>query len=313
MECPKCHFTHPDQITECMRCGLVFAKYVPGDDAAAVTPRAEESVVVAEAALSPDQVRVLREEANREFMLRVFALPGALLLGWAASNVVTTVAEFLHMWTHESGHAVTAWFCGYPSLPSAWWTNLPTRQRGFSVLLAAGVVYGAYVAWQRKRWFWVTTAAIVLVLLIAGASRTEFQATGLVYFGGDAGAFVLSTVMMASFYARRESAMTKGQVRWGLLVLGATAFMYGYTMWAGGYEKISSWLNDTDERGPSDLQMMTQMYGWGIGQMQSRFLAVAHACFTAMAAMYAGGLWTAWQRKADAADQPAARSAAAGL
>ena len=312
MQCPKCHFTHPDQITECMRCGVVFAKYA-STDTEREPPAPGETSPDVEPPANAEELSEFRREADREFINRVFALPGALLMGWIATHIATMVTEFLHMWAHESGHAVTAWFCGYPSLPSAWWTNLPSRQRGFSVLLGAAVAYGAYAAWTRKRWFWVIAAAVVVALLMAGATRTEFQAQGLIYFGGDAGAFVLSTVMMASFYARRESAMTRSQVRWGLLVLGAMAFMFGYGTWSGGYEKISGWLNDIDERGPSDLQMLTQMYGWTIGQMQARFLGVAHACFAAMAAMYSGGLWSAWSWRTRSAAEPAVKIAAAGF
>jgi hypothetical protein len=44
--------------------------------------------------------------------------------------------------------------------------------------------------------------------------------------------------------------------------------------------------------------------------MQARFLGVAHACFVAMAAMYASGLWSAWQRKTEAAREPLANIAA---
>lgn len=44
MECPKCGFSHPDQRTECFRCGVVFEKYrgdpvvLSGGEAAADAP-----------------------------------------------------------------------------------------------------------------------------------------------------------------------------------------------------------------------------------------------------------------------------------
>jgi hypothetical protein len=48
--------------------------------------------------------------------------------------------------------------------------------------------------------------------------------------------------------------------------------------------------------------------------MQVWFLRVAHWCFAALAAMYAAGLWQAWQKKAELAkdDLTVAKSAAAG-
>jgi hypothetical protein len=313
MECPKCHFEHPLQTSECMKCGLIFAKYEPGEE----LPDASAAPVIMEAEppVRPEELLALCHKAQHEFLCRAFALPGALLFGWLLAEAMPMLAAFLHMWTHEGGHAVAAWLCGYVAIPTGWFTIvMPERHRVVSLLLGGGVIFGGYVAWRVERWFWVAASGCTLLLVIAGATRTDFQANALIIFFGDAGAFVLATVMMATFYARPESTMRKRQVRWGMIVLGAIAFMYGYAIWAGGYEKISEWLNDFDERGPSDLQQLTEMYGWGIGQMQVWFFRVAHWCFAALAAMYAAGLWQAWQKKAELAkdDLTVAKSAAAG-
>jgi len=294
MQCPKCHFEHALQTSECLRCGVVFSRYAGNEEATAVQPA---PVVVPP--LSAEQLAALQRKAHHELMCRVFALPGALLVGWLVVQTMPMLASFLRMWTHETGHALTAWLCGYIAIPTAWITiRLPERQHAVSLLVAAGLAFGGYVAWRLERWFWVVVTAAVVVLLIAGNTRTEFQAQGLITFGGDAGSFVVATIMMATFYARPESAMVRKQVRWGLLLLGAIAFMDTYATWAGGFEKIVSWIDDLDERGATDLAQLTQMYGWGIGEMQARFLRVAHLCFVALAAMYAAGIMQARQRKA---------------
>ena len=64
------------------------------------------------------------------------------------------------------------------------------------------------------------------------------------------------------------------------------------------------WIEDLDERGPTDLAQLTQLYGWAIGDMQARFLRVAHLCFVALAAMYAAGIMQATQQKAALASEP---------
>jgi hypothetical protein len=50
MRCPKCNFDQPDSETECLKCGLVFAKYVSiqnqASDKSAVIPQLD----------SPDEV-----------------------------------------------------------------------------------------------------------------------------------------------------------------------------------------------------------------------------------------------------------------
>src|SRR5438094_324593 len=114
-----------------------------------------------------------------------------------------------------------------------------------SECLRCGVIFSKYVPG--------VVAAAVLVLLIAGNMRTPFQAAGLITFGGDAGSFVVATVLMSTFYARPESVMYRKQLRWGLLLMGAIAFMHTYATWAGGFEKIVGWIDDIDERGPTDL------------------------------------------------------------
>lgn len=283
---------------------MVFSKYVPEaksvGDGAAVAP-----ALVVEPPMSAEEHMALQQTAQHELMCRVFALPGALLVGWLTVQAMPMIAAFLAMWTHESGHALTAWLCGYVAVPTAWITPRSAgRVPIASLLLAAGLVFGGYVAWRAERWFWVVVSAAVFVLLIAGNMRSTFQAEGLIVFGGDAGSFVVATILMSTFYARPESAMYKKQLRWGLLLIGAIAFMHTYATWSGGFEKIVGWIEDFDERGPTDLAQLTQLYGWEIGDMQARFLRVAHVCFFALAAMYAAGIIQAMQRKAAIVSEP---------
>lgn len=141
--------------------------------------------------------------------------------------------------------------------------------------------------------------AVTLLLLLSGNLRSDFKADCLITFGGDAGAFVVSTVLMATFYARPESAMYRKQLRWAFLIIGAIAFMDAYATWAGGFEKIAHWLDDPDERGPTDLAKLTDYCGLAIGEMQTRFLRVAHLCFVAMAAMYTAGIVQAIRHRAE--------------
>ncbi|MBV8207151.1 MAG: hypothetical protein JO041_10185 [Acidobacteria bacterium] len=302
MECPKCHFDHPLQRDECLRCGVIFSKYLayiaahpapaPGAALAAVAD-------IIEPPATEEQQGELRSKAKNELICRAVAPPAALLFGWIVVATMPILAELLRMWAHESGHAITAWLCGYPALPTAWFTlHSPERVPIAGLLLAAALAFGGYTAWRLERWFWVAASALGLVLVVAGNLRTEFQANCLITFGGDAGSFVVSTMLIATFYGRAESAVRRKHLRWVLLVIGAIAFMDAYATWAGGFEKIVHWIDDTDERGPTDLAKLTQLYGWAIGEMQVRFLRVAHWCFAAMAAMYAAGIAQAARHKA---------------
>lgn len=285
MECPKCHFEHPQQFQECLKCGVVFAKYL-----------AFQESVAAVKAVEPPKWTVVDDagaqaKAHNEFLCRVFALPAALLFGWAVNSAMPTLTAFLAMWTHESGHALAAWFCGYTAFPTAWFTIVsPDRARWISVVLGLALVGGGYVAVRFQRWFWVAVCAAILMLVIAGNLQTDFHSHLLITFWGDGGAFVLSTVLVLTFYARADHPLTRNQVRWGLLLLGAMAFWSVYSRWAGGFENIANFLEDTDERGPSDMMLMITLYGWPIGAMQARYMLLAHGCLAAMAGVYAAGL-----------------------
>ena len=292
MECPKCHFDHPQQVDECLKCGVVFSKYV-------AFQKAVTAVHEVKPEQSPEEIAVERRKAHNELMCRIFAVPGALLLGWVVNWAMPSVAAFLAMWLHESGHAITAWLCGYTAFPTAWITIISDeRARWISIVLGAVLATGGYFAFRLERWFWVVICAVVLVLVIAGNLQTDFHSRMLFTFWGDGGAFVLSTILMMSFYARPESAVTRNQVRWGLLLIGAIAFWSVYSRWSGGFENIANFLEDTDERGPSDVMQLTTMYGWSIYTLVHRYWQLGHACMVALGAAYAAGIVQAKQLQA---------------
>jgi hypothetical protein len=285
MQCPKCHFDSPLQTTECLKCGIIFAKYLAFEKAVA-------EVRAPEPEPSPGATLEDRSSARREFLFRVFALPSALLIGWLINLALPMLTAFLEMWLHESGHAITAWFCGYAAFPTAWITLIPDeRGRWISIVLGAATAAGTYFAFRLQRWFWVAVGAAVFVLFVLGNLQPEAHARLLFTFWGEGGAYVLSTVLMLTFYARRNSPLTRNQVRWGLLLLGAMAFWNVYSRWSGGFENIAQFLEDTDERGiPSDMRTLTLTYGWPIHVLIHNYRALGHACLLTLAGAYAAGL-----------------------
>jgi hypothetical protein len=298
MECPKCHFDHPLQTTECLRCGVIFSKYAAFEKSiAAVRPVSPER--------SPEQVSETQRKAKNEFLCRLLALPGALLFGWLANWAMPMLTAFLAMWCHESGHAIAAWFCGYAAFPTAWITMIPDeRGRWISIVLGAGVAVGGYFAFRLERWFWVAVCAGVLVLFVLGNLQTEAHAHLLFTFWGEGGAYVLSTVLMLTFYSRPNSPLTKNQVRWGLLILGAMAFWSVYMRWHGGFENIAQFLEDTDDRGiPSDPRVLTLVYGWSTYELIHRYWNLGRICLLTLAGAYAVGLVQVQRLRASLAEE----------
>jgi hypothetical protein len=321
MRCPKCQFDHPLQTTECLKCGIVFSKYkppvdvsgIPGlsgavakqPDAAGPAKPADERMAAAvvssfvtslDRALSPDADKspaAIRKEAATEFKYRLLALPLALLAARLVAGTSLRVAVgMLAMVLHESGHAITAWLAGRWAVPMLWVT-MHGEERSWSIVLflTAAIIFGGFLAWKMEHWGWVCVAGALLILQITILSAHHDEA--LIVFFGDGGAMVLATILMATFYAPRETALCQNWgLRWGLLVIGALTFMHVYCLWSGPFESIP--FGEIEGVNLSDPSLLTQMYGWNVAQMIDRYLLLAKVCFVVLFGLYVWGLVSAY-------------------
>ena len=287
MKCPKCQFEHEAQTTECRRCGIIFEKYV--------VPAA----VAEPAPLTPEEEATLqtRQETRQELILRIVAVPAALLISWAAVRAAPSAVRMLSMWVHEFGHAIAAWVSGFSAMPGPWFTSVdPDRSRGVTALFVALIGFGAYYAWQRRRWFWIgALGATLVVLVICTFGLYSDQAQQLIIFGGDAGNFVLGTVLMTTFYARKEHPINRNALRWGFLFIGALAFMDAWIVWSGGLQNVPLGENSN---GMSDPSVLTELYSWNLHGLISTYNKLAMFCFAALAVVYTIGLAGPALRKA---------------
>jgi hypothetical protein len=294
MRCPKCQFDHELQTTECLKCGIVFAPYLAPLDVAAKKAGLAVPVVQA-AALSPSAPPTVRNDAPRELKYRVLALPLALIVARLVMGTgLRTAVGMLAMVLHESGHAITAWLTGRWAVPTLWVT-LHGEDRSWWIVLAltAAIVFGGLQAWKARRWGWVCAAGAGLVLQLIFLSLPTFTDEALIVFGGDGGAMVLATILMATFYAPRESALYKNWgLRWGLLAIGALTFMYVFRSWSGPYEDIP--FGEIEGVNLSDPSLLTDVYGWSVTQLVDRYLGLATVCLVALLALYVWGLVSAY-------------------
>jgi hypothetical protein len=293
MRCPKCQFDHPLQTTECLKCGIVFSRYQAAMEsavkqahtdvalAASTPPALAATATTANDALS-------RTDARTELKYRIFALPLALLLArLVAGTPLRMAAAMLAMVLHESGHAITAWLTGRWAVPLPWVTPHGQERSWLIVLLVtAAIGFAGFLAWKMERPGWLLAAAVLLVLQLVALSS---PAEAMIIFFGDGGALVLATLLMATFYAPRESGLYKSWgLRWGLLGIGALSFMHVFLMWRGPLEDLP--FGEIEGVNLSDPSLLTEMYDWTVLQMVDRYLRLGTVCLAALLALYIWGL-----------------------
>ncbi|WP_233261764.1 hypothetical protein [Vitiosangium sp. GDMCC 1.1324] len=236
------------------------------------------------------------EDARLELRLRQFALPVALGVAWLLVKSPMwggLLRIFLSMWIHELGHAVTAWFCGIPAIPGPWVTRIGEERSTVVFLLLAAALGGlglrGYLTRNR-------------LLVIAGATGLVLQFVGtvllppskglqLVTFGGDAGCMVLGSLLMTTLYAPRDSALRRGWLHWGYLVIGAAAFMDAFEQWwAARTDFARIPFGEMENVGLSDPSKLVDVYGWGELELIHRYNGLGLACLAALAVLYGVGL-----------------------
>ncbi len=298
MRCPKCQFDHELQTTECLKCGIVFSRYQAAQEAAAkkvelAAPAAQAAAVVPSLLPSapPTEFSVGRNDALKELKYRALALPIALLVArMLAGTGFRFVAGMLAMVLHESGHAITSWLTGRWAVPTLWVT-MHGEDRSWSVvlMLTATIIFGGFLAWKAQHWGWVCAAAAALLVQLIFLSLPNFTQGALIVFGGDGGALILASILMATFYAPRESKLYKSWgLRWGLLAIGALSFMSVYRLWSGPIEDMP--FGEIEGVNFSDPTLLTDKYGWSVTQLVDRYNRLAMVCFGALVAVYLWGL-----------------------
>jgi hypothetical protein len=246
-----------------------------------------------------------------EWKLRAIAVPAAVVLAFAFHAWPTghfLQRTFLSMILHELGHAVTAWWCGFAALPGLWKTMIP-EARGVivPVVIAAAEVAAIYVGWRTRRWLLAAAGGVLAVAQIVGTLATgPHHAHAAITFGGDAGAMVLGTLLMFTFFAPADSRLVTNHLRWGFLVIGAAALVDPFmTWWSARTDEAAIPFGEIEGVGLSDPSKLVEDYGWSTQQLVGRYVVVGIACFLALAAVWGYFTWAA--RRARPAD-PAAEA-----
>jgi hypothetical protein len=226
-----------------------------------------------------------------ERRIRQLALPLALLLAFLVTgSALRGIARtFLTMWVHELGHAVAAWLAGFGAFPGPWRTPVSEQRMLVVTLLVAGLLaFAGYRAWKAEaRAGVVALGAVFVAQLYLTFGLRAHAARGFITFAGDGGALVLATLMMATLYVRPGSALHKGWLRWGFLVIGAFAFMDIFRdWWHAKHSAEGVPFGEIEGVGDSDPTKLVFEYGWTEAKLVSRYLTLGWLGLLALLALY---------------------------
>jgi hypothetical protein len=281
MLCPNCRFENQEQSTECLRCGIVFAKYhARPQPVTAAAPAVENAE--------------LQEELRQELKCRVLGIPLALIAARIGVSLFPFLTGFLRMLLHECGHAVTAWFCGYSAAPGLWFTSMSESPEPWMTLVIVGILAGGSF-WARKtnRPYLVAISVVLFIVHLVCRRLNYDRAQALIAFGGDGGALVLGSLLMMTLYVRPDSPVYENQLRWGFLVIGAAAFIDTVHTWTGSEDNIPFGVQEGTQTDPSQL---VENYRWTIQAMIQSYVRLAELCFLAVAVIYIVGIVRARKR-----------------
>jgi hypothetical protein len=230
-----------------------------------------------------------------ERRIRQFALPVALAVALAVSRsgLRGISRTFLTMWVHEAGHAVAAWLCGFGAFPGPWRTPVSEGRIPLVIALVAALLgYAAVQAWKASAY---RTCAALGLLLLAQLVMTfgirAHNARALITFSGDGGSLVLGALLMATIYVAPGSALHRGWLRWGFLVIGALAFMDAFAdWWDARHSAAGVVFGEIEGVGDSDPTRLVFEYGWSEAKLISGYLSLAWTCLFLLAALYLANL-----------------------
>jgi hypothetical protein len=271
VQCPNCRFENQEASTECLRCGIVFAKYQTRPQHAAVAAPAVENT-----------------ELRQELQYRVLGIPLALIVARIGVSLSPFLTGFLRMLLHECGHAITAWLCGYSAIPGLWFTSMSESPESLVTLMIIGILAGvSFWAWKTNRPYLVAATIGLFIVHLVCRRLTYERAHALIAFGGDGGALVLGSLLMMTLYVSRESPVYENQLRWGFLAIGAAAFIDTFHTWTGSEDNIPFGVQEGAQTDPSQL---VENYGWTIQAMIQSYVRLGELCLLAIALIYIVGI-----------------------
>ncbi|MFZ3231438.1 MAG: hypothetical protein WA160_14620 [Pseudobdellovibrio sp.] len=291
--CPKCGYKSAADI-ECLRCGIVFEKFKLS---------AYNSVVpISDTEIDEVVIEEPKNNIFNNYKLNIYALPAGLMISFMIQKLWVfqyLVFLFCVIPLHELGHAFTAWMTGHIAVPIG--AIVPTagmtiigqdRHIWVNIVFISIFGYLIFKSWaQRLLYFCALGTVFILVSLYLCLSLTNQQINTLISFGGIAGEFLLSTVLILSFYQPSFKKLRWDFFRFPFFIMGCMAFVNACSMWIRIKNKLDSLpfgsAISTDGAGDSNGDMNRLITaGWSEELIVSRYLILGKIAATLIIIQY---------------------------
>jgi hypothetical protein len=196
----------------------------------------------------------------------------------------------LSMPLHELGHAISGWWCGYGAIPGLWKTMIPeTRGVVMPVVVFAFEAFILWRAWTTKRMdLFALGLTLALVQFYGTTQLSPIDVEQVFTFSGDAGAMVLGTLLMLTFFCGPDSRLRAGGLRYGLISIGAAAFIDTFaTWWAARSDTDAIPFGEIEGVGLSDPSKLQEQFGWSEGTLIDRYVLVGTICLIVLTVVWA--------------------------
>jgi hypothetical protein len=234
------------------------------------------------------------DDDRLEWKLRAAAIPGAFVVAlafhaWPTGHYLQRT--FLSMMVHEVGHAVTAWWCGFGAIPTLWKTII-FESRGWVWLAVAAFEVGLVAwGWRTQRIAIALVGLALAALQLVGTTASVDDAQAWITFGGDGGAMVIGTLLVACFFVPK---LAEHGLRWGLLAIGSAAFVDTFaTWWSARHDLDAIPFGEIEGVGLSDPSKLSETFQWPTDRIVHRYVTLGVACLVVLAAIYAWQVWRA--------------------
>ncbi|MGF1577068.1 MAG: hypothetical protein ACFCU9_14255 [Cyanophyceae cyanobacterium] len=199
----------------------------------------------------------------------------------------------MHIWIHEFGHAIPAWLCGRRAIPLPFGITFTSLDRELfvyvGILFLIGVLF--VKAWQeRLRGLMGALLALVGLQFWMTWMWDYWRFDFWVAFGGVAGEFILSALLMMAFYLQLPDRWRWDAWRFVILGIAASSFWKSYWMWhsiARGQSQIpwGSLFGGQGDTG-GDMNRLNLDYGWSPDRIIDTYNQLGSLCLLGLLGAY---------------------------